>query len=486
MSDKESQGDSMRRHIAILTIALSVLSVGHANEQIPDVQNPIAQEADKKTNALDVGTGNIDDVKKGFDAKLNLAEQARALGANVSKVDAQKKLVEFVHKNGAKCISQHSGAGKMCLESLSPNMTNVISTLNTGMAGLGMTSSVSDSCNKLSNIMRALQAGMAGYTAACGSAKSMCTSSCKNAVQGATDLNKALGAGGIDCASVMDPANMAACNSLAMQYDSFRSEAQSYLSQELDKENIKTVVSKKEMCAGKFAELAASGVASIMNVVNAMNASKNCAKESAAAADNVCSDITTMNTEACKCKIETSMDCICFRNPRTNGCASGLAGTSANSSDKLGTSGLSADQSPIDVGNNMDPLGAGDQAPFGQRDPSSAMGAGAPTGGGGSAGLSGGGSGGGAGSDGGAGGRSGLDTNILGGTGGGGGGGMRGMSSTGSGSQYKAYLPGGDKDPTKATGLGNIEKQVTGQGGKSNWEKVRDRYLDNNSTLLSQ
>ena len=39
------------------------------------------------------------------------------------------------------------------------------------------------------------------------------------------------------------------------------------------------------------------------------------------------------------------------------------------------------------------------------------------------------------------------------------------------------------KDP--AMNGNSWANEVTGQGGKSNWEKVRDRYKDNNTSLLN-
>jgi hypothetical protein len=125
------------------------------------------------------------------------------------------------------------------------------------------------------------------------------------------------------------------------------------------------------------------------------------------------------------------------------------------------------------------------------KDTASAGGAPAPVGGGGGGGAGLGGVGGGSGS-----GRDpaddktgqkALNANILGGGGGGGGGGGWGARGGGSDSSkgYRSYLPGGDKDPNKMAGQQSWTKEVTGQGGKSNWEKVKDRYRDNKSTLLS-
>lgn len=477
--------------MGIIFMGLSASSQVYANDG-SDIQSPARQEADTAQNSLGKSSGNLEKMKNDFDSRLlQIESAAKSLGAQVSPAIAQyKKLANESYSQGSHCIKQHSSAGKMCLESLSPNVTSMIASLNTAMAAMGMNSSVTDSCNKIGGLMKALQAGMAGYTAACGTAKSMCSRSCGKSFDAAQELAKQMqgSSGEIGCQALSGSPSFAACQQQAQALVSLKSDIIGLVTKESDKSNTTTVAGKRQLCAGKYAELAASGVASVMNVVNALNQSKSCEEASNAAANNVCSDITTMNTEACKCQIETSMDCICFRNPRTQGCSNALAGMGAGSGDTLGSSGLSSDGTPIDLSSNMDPLGNGDMGPFGKREANSAGGAGAPVGGG-SAGLSGGGGGGsGAGSGGGAGGGKGLDTNILGGVGGGGGGaGSRGVSSfNGGGSKYKAYLPGGEKDPNKMAGQQVWDKEVTGQGGKSNWEKVRDRYLDNKATLLNQ
>ncbi|MEZ0392474.1 MAG: hypothetical protein ACAH59_09675, partial [Pseudobdellovibrionaceae bacterium] len=81
-----------------------------------------------------------------------------------------------------------------------------------------------------------------------------------------------------------------------------------------------------------------------------------------------------------------------------------------------------------------------------------------------------------------------LNPNILSGfDGGGGGGGSRGGGGGRPDSPYGAYMPGGSKDPSRniaSKTFGN--GQVTGAGSKSNWEKVRERYVDNKPTLMGK
>ncbi|MFN7453752.1 MAG: hypothetical protein ACK5RO_03740, partial [Pseudobdellovibrionaceae bacterium] len=82
----------------------------------------------------------------------------------------------------------------------------------------------------------------------------------------------------------------------------------------------------------------------------------------------------------------------------------------------------------------------------------------------------------------------GLDGGGGGGGGGGaGGGGFGGSGNDPSSSAYKAFMPGGAKDPSRsvaAQGAGSNE--VTLGGGKSNFQKVRERYSENYSGLLGE
>lgn len=483
----------MRLWIFILSIVFYGLVNAETTPSVdPSIQSPAQQAADIKMDGLGASSGNLTKLRDELQQRGEaIMRQAQAAGGtpNDKILNEYEKLGKSAYDNGLKCLKQQETAGKACLESMSPNVTSMVASLNTAMAAMGMGSSMSDSCNKVSGLMKALQAGMAGYTAACGAAKSMCSSSCGKSLDDTIKLAKMMqnSRGEINC-NATHP-GFAACQAQVQAFDALKSQIIEYANKEGNKEDPLTVAGKRKVCSAKYAELAASGLASVMNVVNALKQAKSCEEQSNAAANNVCSDITTMNTEACKCQVETSMDCICFRNPRTPGCSSGLAGNSNSSSETLGASGLSADGTPIDMSSNMDALGAGDMGPFGSREANSAGGAGAPVGGGGAGLGSGGTGGGGGGAGGGTGGGRGLDTNILGGVGGGGGGAgaFRGVSSFGSGnSKYKSYLPGGDKDPNKMAGQQLWEKEVTGQGGKSNWEKVRDRYLDNKGTLLNK
>lgn len=186
-------------------------------------------------------------------------------------------------------------------------------------------------------------------------------------------------------------------------------------------------------------------------------------------------DLSVLCTEAA---YENTTQCLCYKNPLTQGCPNA---TTASGSSTFGatatTPGTTGTGTALVVGSD-----GGSGVTPGTAGAADAGGAPPPSGGG--SGLDGGsadpGGAGGAGAAGAAGSK--TNPNILGGVSGGGSGG--GGFNGGAAEKLQAYLPGAAKDPNAAGTAAN--SQVTAPGGKSNWEKVRDRYIDDRSTLLNK
>lgn len=389
------------------------------------------------------------------------------------------------------CVSRHEGAANACLEHLSPNILTGITTLNTILSTLGG-AAVKDQCSGFANAMDIAKAAMTAYTAACGTMKAGCGLSCVSARKGLETIQKSIAADKPTCTSP-DPTTLSACQKALGEYQAAQQEMNAASKEELNAAEKKSMAGKASLCTDKYAQLLTSGLAGIASLLNSINQGKKCEEESSGSTTpqvaDVCSDPAKAQTEECLCKNPQSPQCICFKSPRTAGCSTGLAGVGENSAGSQVATGAT-DKSNVVASAGTPNLGGGDGGmQLGERNPSSADGGGigAPTGGGAGLGGSGGGSGGGAGGRGEeSAGKKGLDTNILGGTGGGGGGGSWGAYGGGSSNEkYRAYLPGGAKDPNKAAGQQAWTKEVTGQGGKSNWEKVKERYRDNKNTLLN-
>ncbi|WP_374076259.1 hypothetical protein [Bdellovibrio bacteriovorus] len=454
----------------------------------PTAITPKPQDADN-----DKMGEQLDSDKKISAAKAKL-EAAYAQGTlNGGKFPQYQTIVAAEKKYMAdkpNCVSRHSGAANACLEHLSPNILTGITTLNTILSTLGG-AAVKDQCSGFANAMDIAKAAMTAYTAACGTMKAGCGLSCVSARKGLESIQKAVSSDKPICTST-DPATLTACQKAVTEYQTAQQEMNVAAKEELNQAEKKSMAGKASLCTDKYAQLLTSGLAGIASLLNSMNQGKKCEEESKGstpdAVADVCADPAKAKTEECLCKNPQSPECICFKNPRTAGCSTGIAGLGETSTGGQVATGAT-DKTNVSASGGIPNLGGGPGGmELGERNPSSADGAGAPTGGGagGSLGGSSGGSGGGAGKGEESAGKKGLDTNILGGAGGGGGGGSWGSyGGSGSSEKYRAYLPGGAKDPNKAGGQAAWTKEVSGQGGKSNWEKIKDRYRDNRNTLLN-
>lgn len=486
-----------------LTVLSFSLSLAHADPQSDGAAGNGGGATPPASGAITPRPEDADNDKKDeqldSDKKISAASSAMATAqttgvANGGLFPQHATIVAAEQKyasNKPTCVKMHSGAAGACLEHLSPNILTGVTTLNTILSTLGG-AAVKDQCSGFANAMDLAKAAMTAYTAACGTMKAGCGASCVGARKGLEDIQKAIGSHKPDC-SKATPQQKTACEKAVADYVKAQAEMLTAAKEELNKAEKKSMAGKASLCTDKYAQLLTSGLAGIASLLNSAKQGKNCEEKANGtgtdvAANEVCKDPAKAKTEECLCQNPQSPECICFKNPRTSGCPGGLPGVGENSAGELITTGPTDKSNVAAAGGtpNLGPSGGGMQ--LGERSPNSADsgGVGAPTGGG-ATGL-GGGSGGGSGSGtpGAEGsGKKGLDANILGGAGGGGGGGGSWGSSGGGSEKYRAYLPGGAKDPGKAAGQQAWTKEVTGQGGKSNWEKVKERYRDNKNTLLN-
>lgn len=209
---------------------------------------------------------------------------------------------------------------------------------------------------------------------------------------------------------------------------------------------------------------------------------------------NSCADATTETATASTevdCTLEANQSnvvCICKATPWAAGCSEGLDTTaSAMAADSLRTTGT-GEYTPASTASAGD-LGLSTETSLGAAETSANGSSGISAGGGSGSGL------------GGSGGLSGeaeakslaqkkstgYNTNIYSGENAGGGGGNS-WGGSDNASMLRQYLPGGSKDPNKAVAITAQEKtkrEVTSEGGKSNWQKIRERYRDQRSSLIN-
>lgn len=437
----------------------------------------------------------LDEAYEGIKAGLNELIAARKMGeSNMPGVVITTPGYEELAKYGSQyveyrdtCISRQGKAATVCLEHLSEDLHSGAATINTLMSTVG-SMAVNDSCSKFSKAMDVAKAALTAYTSACGVMKAGCGWSCVKSRGGLEGMSAALkkASAGASCTPTY-PTLAATCQSFVNQYNGALSKLQAEVPKELSTKDKKAVAGKAALCTGKYAILLASAGTGIMSLANSIKQGKECedssdgsGSTSVAAADK-CAD---------PAKAANDPECICKANPRTPGCANSYQKANEGSLSNL-TTGSTGDLSTGATDRNVAGGLTGtnsDSDPFGGAGGSGDSGGGlpgAPMGGG--SGLSGfGGGGGGAGGDRGEAAKKGLNTDILSGSGGGGGGGGFGAYRGGGDNKYRQYLPGGEKDPNKAmAGQQAWTKEVTGQAGKSNFEKIKERYRDNKGTLLN-
>lgn len=387
---------------------------------------------------------------------VNLPVQAKLMAAHVDYLASQKS-----------CVSSHSTAAKACLESYSPNIAASMGAINTVMSALGVLGA-NNSCSEFSKLMNIANMGLTAYTTACTTTKGLCTSACSKAATSVATITQlaataACSGGGID---------LIHCNTQLAAYKAAIGTA-AVDEAKVTPDNL-SVASKNKVCGVNFSTMVTSAGAGIASLLRNAQTGNKCNQQTAATATVDCTDASQANTQTC----------LCQANPRLQGCGNSLEKAGAASTN-AGTVASAANTSNAD---KSSPTLGGAQAETTTANNSGSSGGSAGGGNGPGANI-GGGSGIGGGGDSakaaGAGGKS-LDTNILNGSGGGGGGGWgSGRSTASTNSKYGAYLPGGAKDPNAASGLNAVAGEITGQAGKSNWEKVTDRYRDNKSSLLN-
>lgn len=443
-------------------------------------------EAEKIPNSKE----NINAIVKDVESPtLKCMAAQKAAEPSLTKI---KNGVKMFNENYDNCLMREAKANQFCLESRNPDIKNFIAVAQVLVGGL---SGMMDACSKFGKVMDAGNKALTAYQGLCSSWRGYCNSACGDTVKGLNMIQ----AGQKEIVPAVTKAAQAEaakgptnpqsvpCGQVASTYAAEVQKTTEPITKELkaDANDYRPVAQKFATCKSYARELASAGVG-LIGMLNSFGQANKCEKDT-----NSSSAGTGTNT-AVDCTIPanktTKMECICQDNPRMAGCNSGLdSATMAKSGDALRGTG-SGDYTSAGSAGGPGNLGVGD----GEGGDLAAKGAdgggsslpGAPSGGGG--GLGGGSGFGGGAPDGSVAKKAnGLNTNILGGEGGGGGGGGWGGYGSDRDPALRQYLPGGAKDPNAAGMAGAAaSKQVTSQGGKSNWEKVKDRYRDNKPTLL--
>lgn len=360
------------------------------------------------------------------------------------------------------CAEKQQGARSHCLEKCSPDIRGI-----TAMAGPLLSAlkqaSVTDACGKMSGLMNILEGGLTAFNANCGLRKMLCDKSCSKAKLSLAKMEKL-------SAEMVPPVDSKPCPMDPTVLKTFQANLAKEIAKHNDPDRTGTVAQKAVTCGG-YAGAIASATTGVLSAVKTMKDADQCKKETEAIAQ----------PQALDCKLEVNANnqkCICENNPRLPGCMYGASTDSTNSStfgsatapsmkdSTRGAASLSASSGEIlpEGGKNLE-SGGGDL-------PGASQGGGSGLDGGGSMGA------GGTPETGGV--VKKLSTNVYGGEGGGGGGayGRRGSSAD------NAKALASNPSYLKNRELASLRAQVSSQGGKSNWEKVKERYGEKRPSLL--
>ena len=475
----------MRKTLIFSVILLGLFSSqGFADDMISAGKNMMGSRSAPVTTSAtqtaasaaaqnnDINLPGLAAVKSAVESNLqNLAPESTFGGV---KKDIQKYV-----DNIDSCVKFRNKTVELCDDKYSTTLNGIIDLAQKYGGVISAAVSAFDSCSQISQAMKEINSGLQLYQATCGASKSACDISCGRTVDAISSVRNAK----VDCSSVSE-SEQTQCNQSIAKLNAIKSQ----LENEMNGSEQPSAVARKTKCAGYAVQLAGAGQQALEGM-KTMAGSNNCAEKTSASADNS-EGYCRSHGEApqCNCSLSTNAAtsrCICQKDPRNPACASGLDAAGSQSSDKMQLGDLSnLANTKSDFGSGLD-LNSDEQKAFtvppstgDAGDQGKAVGAGVSGSGSGSGNQLG----------------AGPSTpqslaskamSAIGGFLGGGGGASRLPSSEVDGKNpLRQYLPGQDKDPLKKISGAAYRSEVSGKDGKSNWEKVQQRYMDNTRTLM--
>lgn len=414
------------------------------------------------SNNSGLDTGKDDGQGKANDAaKSSIESSAQKIATLSTNGSAVTSALQKYVKARSSCVSDQSTAASSCNSQNSSVVSGGTSTVDsTGASG---TVSANKASLLAGNVDQTGADTLSGFIADCTPKNDSCKESCGSATTALDELKSA-----VDSAQAKDSSQQA-------QLTSEKSKINSGIQQEKNASDKTSVAGKEKTCSDKNAKTLASAADGLGKMLQALGTAL-AANAGTAATTAPTISTTTDCTDATQAQTPT---CICAANPRAPGCTSestsseaasmaavgdasattaGTATTLPSASNEMQLSALQSRESSSGVGGSSGtgaPLGGG--SGFG----GSAAAASPEV-------------------------KRSLDTNVIGvaGSGGSGGGGWAKGESPNA-AKYREYLPGGKRDPASAAALVEGTKEVSSSGGKSNWEKVSERYRDANATLIT-
>lgn len=476
----------------------------------------------------------------------NLAKMAIAANRVPACLKILQPLYKKLAAANSMCVKEHLAAGKVCIESLSPTIQGAMLVLMP-LLKASSSSSIKENCSKSQSISDIAQKALVAYQMICGGAKAFCDASCGTTLKDLEAINVAnekclITAQELDAGMSLyasGPLNLPLAKSYVEEFN--------VLHKLVITPTPGSIGNRAKICGQNYGQMLTMGAVGLVQIMAQNKAASQCSDLTAGTLDECAKISDPTAQKACYdtvcAKPEYSSNQICLEKTCTNeatmfagNCASyvcakenyrfhdgclkitctiasyassaacskcqtqpelcGRASSNASTNSTVSGSSLAAGygtkttsssssggSSGGGSGPSLNGLGMNDS-------PNSSSGGGSPTagppasGGGGSL-LGGSGVGGGA-SDTSNPTQKRLSASIFGGEGGGAGGGFGGYRGSNDSNGLRRYVPGGANDPraAKISGMdAGASKEISGAYGKSLWEKVKERYNDNKSTL---
>lgn len=434
-------------------------------------------------SAADLGKCDATDKDKDSEQRSTVAALNKLSGYQGGG-DAISSANDYVNK-AKKCAAAGKAAMTECQEQCNKEFQDKINQAEQKGKDIEKGgASTRDSNGQKAESIKIEQGAYKGFMASCAPPKGSCSSGCEEAYKKLEETVGKVRAVKCEVYQTSDPAKYSQCMA---DRNAANGKISSLLSIEGNQSDIETVKGKKAKCDGELtknqnnagnmlAALAPLLAEALKNMGNSGDGSTAPPEVPLQTASTDCNLEANRYTENCKCQLP-------YGNPRAPGCpgadtaSAGVAGMGGSTVPELGTNNSTPAPTlpPSDTSAPTIPSGGDMAMPAGM----------GMAGGGFGGGMGGGGASKGADGAGGAKGDAKKSASVYAGDGGGGGGGGGGYGGYGSDSTGKAK-------PAGAGGVRGIagkvataaNHNVTGAGGRTNWQKVSERYMDNTPTLL--
>lgn len=387
---------------------------------------------------------------------------------------------------GQACNAKYNGAAGIC----NPDTNSELMSKTLMIQGLLGTvqGSINDSCSVFSKAMSLGKAAMSAYTTYCSTVQKLCDSACGEAVTKIQEVESAIApteAAVNECVAVGPEGNPDYANCLKDQ--ATLKTISALIKKELTT-SPPTIAAKSKVCKIDMMSLMGMGLVNIAALAQSKALSDQCDKESKA---NSATATTAATDTTVDCALAANADkpiCICKANPRLKGCEGVSTSLATNSTMSTGGSGSTSGKGLSGGVNNGTDSAINKQFPSDLAKTNKNDGTSSGSGyGGSSAGLS-------PSSDGTVGNadaqlgkNSTGNANILSGDSSGGGGGYRfGLGSGSSAARNLARNVAGTTGAKGKLSAMDWTNQVTSNAGKSNFDKIKVRYIENRTSLLNK